>query len=305
MKKTYHTIRTQGKFNEQQLASFLVKNGQGLLPTVDLIEPDQLARDELSDVTGRATIQAVLLLSAFEAAGGPPQQGKRRRSEVVFYGHQRGQVFLSDRKLEVARPRLRKKGPVSQEVEIPAYAAMQSRGAMGTRMLEILMRGVSKCNYKEVIPAMAETVEVSRFAVSRRVAEASEAEVQALLSRRFDDLKLLVIYVDGLVFGDYTMIGAVGVDSEGNKHVLGIREGRGPQRQVFVAGVEGSHGELHGDHGTARRTRVARRRSEAQDAVRHRRLKGAQNRHQRGLWQPATGATLPRPQAAQCRGPQR
>jgi len=76
-----------------------------------------------------------------------------------------------------------------------------------------------------VIPSMAETVGVSKSAVSRRVVEASEAEVEALLSRRFDELKLLIVYIDGLIFGDYTMIGAVGVDSEGNKHVLGIREG--------------------------------------------------------------------------------
>jgi transposase-like protein len=225
VKTTYHTIRKQGKINEKQLASFLVKNGQGLLPMVDLIEQCQLACDELIDVTGRATIQAVLQLSAMEAVGGPPQQGKRRSSDVVFYGRQPGQVMLSDRKLEVERPRLRRKGPRSQEVEVPAYAAMQNRGAMGARMLEILMRGVSTRNYKAVIPAMAETAGVSKSAVSRRVAEASEAEVEALLARRFDELKLLVIYLDGLIFGDYTMIGAVGVDSEGIKHVLGIREG--------------------------------------------------------------------------------
>ncbi|MGA3372727.1 MAG: hypothetical protein ABSC48_13305 [Terracidiphilus sp.] len=41
-----------------------------------------------------------------------------------------------------------------------------------------------------MIPAMAETVGVSKSAVSRRVVEASEAEVEALLWRRFDDLKL-------------------------------------------------------------------------------------------------------------------
>jgi putative transposase len=238
VKKTYHTIRKQGKINEKQLASFLVKNGQGLLPMVDLIEQCQMACDELIDVTGRATIQAVLQLSAMEAAGGPPQQGKRRSSDVVFYGRQPGQVMLSDRKLEVDRPRLRSKGPRSREVEVPAYAAMQNRGAMSARMLEILMRGVSTRNYKEVIPAMAETAGVSKSAVSRRVVEASEAEVEALLSRRFDGLKLLVIYVDGLVFGDYTMIGAVGVDSEGNKHVLGIREGATENSTVITELLE-------------------------------------------------------------------
>jgi transposase-like protein len=238
VKKSYHTVGKQGKINEQQLTSFLVKNGQGLLPMVDLIEQCQLACDELIDVTGRAAIQAVLQLSAMEAAGGPPQQGKRRSSEVVFYGRQPGQVFLQDRKLEVDRPRLRTKGPRNREVEVPAYAAMQNQEQMGSRMLEILMRGVSTRNYKEVIPAMAETAGVSKSAVSRRVVEASEAEVEALLNRRFDGLKLLVIYIDGLIFGDYTMIGAVGVDVEGNKHVLGIREGATENSTVITELLE-------------------------------------------------------------------
>ena len=225
MKKAYRTIGKQGKVNEQDLASFLAKNGQALLPMVDLIEQCQVACDELIDVTGRAAIQAVLQLSAMEAAGGPQQQGKRRMGDVVFYGRQAGQVLLSDRKLEVQRPRLRSKGRRSQEVEVPAYAAMQNPTPMGARMLDILLHGVSTRSYKQVIPQMAETVGVSRSAVSRAAIEASETELEALLARRFDELKLLVIYIDGLIFGDYTMIGAVGVDREGHKHVLGIREG--------------------------------------------------------------------------------
>jgi putative transposase len=225
VKKSYHTIGKQGKVNEQELAGFLARSGQILLPMVDLIEQCQWACDELIDVTGRAAIEAVLQLSASQAAGGPAQQGKRRDGEVVFYGRQPGQVMLSNRKLEVERPRLRTRGRPGREVEVPAYAAMHNREQLGARVLEILMRGVSTRNYKEVIPSMAETVGVSKSAVSRRVVEASEAEVEALLSRRFDELKLLIVYIDGLIFGDYTMIGAVGVDVEGNKHVLGIREG--------------------------------------------------------------------------------
>ena len=238
MKKNYHTIRKQGQVNEQELASFLVRSGQALLPMVDLIEQCQVACDELIDVTGRAAIQAVLQLSAMEAAGGPPQQGKRRPADVVFYGRQPGQVMLSDRKLEVNRPRLRSKGPKSQEVEVPAYAAMQNPAPMGARMLDILLHGVSTRNYKKVILEMAETAGVSRSAVSRAAIEASQAEVEALLARRFDDLKLLVIYIDGLIFGDYTMIGAVGVDTEGNKHVLGIREGATENSTVITELLE-------------------------------------------------------------------
>jgi len=85
---------------------------------------------------------------------------------------------------------------------------------------------------------MAETAGVSKSAVSRQLVQASEAEVEALLNRRFDDLKLLVIYIDGLIFGDYTMIGAVGVDVEGNKHVLGIREGATENSTVIAELLE-------------------------------------------------------------------
>jgi len=226
VKKSYHTINKQGKANERKLAEFLSKNGQLLLPMVDLIEQCQWACDELIEVTGRAAIQAVLQLSAEQAAGGPPQQGKRRNGDVVFHGQQAGMVMLSDRKLQVQRPRLRDKSPgKGKEVEIPAYAAMHNQPRLSARMLDILMRGVSSRQYKRVIPQMADTVGVSKSSVSRQMIEASEAEVEALLSRRFDDVKLVILYIDGMAFGDHIMIGAVGVDIDGNKHVLAIREG--------------------------------------------------------------------------------
>jgi hypothetical protein len=55
------------------------------MPMVDLIEQCRLACEELIDITGRAAIEAVLQLSASQAAGGPAQQGKRRIGDVVFY----------------------------------------------------------------------------------------------------------------------------------------------------------------------------------------------------------------------------
>jgi putative transposase len=226
VRKSYHTIEKKGKANAKRLAEFLSKNGQFLLPMLDLIEQCRLACDELIDVVGRATVQAVLELSAQQVAGGPPHPGQRRGGEVVWHGQQPGSVMLSDRKLAVERPRLRQRGAGEhKEVEIPAYAALQNEPRLRARMLEILMRGVSTRNYRAVIPDMADTVGVSRSSVSRQMQEASEAELKELLERRFDQVKLLIIYLDGLQFGDHVLIGAVGVDEQGHKHVLAIREG--------------------------------------------------------------------------------
>ncbi len=38
-------------------------------------------------------------------------------------------------------------------------------------------------------------------------------------------MDLLVIYLDGMVFGDHHIISAVGVDPQGHKHVLGLQPG--------------------------------------------------------------------------------
>jgi hypothetical protein len=59
----------------KELAKFLSKEGQLLLPMLDLIEQSQAAVDEVIDVVGRATIESVLLLSAQQIAG-PQHKGK-------------------------------------------------------------------------------------------------------------------------------------------------------------------------------------------------------------------------------------
>ena len=76
---------------------------------IELIEQSRMAIDELIDVMGRASVEAVLGLSARQVAG-EPQQGKARTSEVGWYGTQPGRVNLKERKMRVQRPRLRQKG---------------------------------------------------------------------------------------------------------------------------------------------------------------------------------------------------
>ena len=105
VEKPYHIV---GKEETQELAKFLAKNGQALLPMVELIEQSKLALDELIDVLGRAQIEAVLRLSA-QGIAGPPHPGKKGGA-IGWHGGEEGTVCLKERKLRVRRPRLRKKG---------------------------------------------------------------------------------------------------------------------------------------------------------------------------------------------------
>lgn len=223
--RKYHIIDRSGQESAKDLTDLLVR-GQLVLPLVELIEQSRMAVDELIEVSGRSVIEKVLEMSAQQAVGGGKTQGKARPGEVVRYGYQQGRVTLKERKLKVRKPRLRSKGPgQGKEVAVPAYEAMHNDARMGERMMNILIEGVSTRRYQRVLPQMAESVGISRSSVSRQAVEASAAELEQLLARRFDDVEIVIVYIDGMVFGETTVITAVGVDGNGNKHVLGLQEG--------------------------------------------------------------------------------
>jgi len=219
------------KTDSRKIAEFLSKDGQLLLPLLELVCNTEQALDELIDVVGKGAIEAILLLSAQQIAG--PKQPGKARSQITWHGRQHGVVSLSERRLRVEKPRLRKKGRgFGKEVAVPAYEALVMNSRLGRRILQILMKGVSTRNYKEILPQMAETVGVSKSQISREFIAGSEKQFRRLCERRFDDIDILAIYIDGIEYGDCHVIVALGVDSGGYKHVLGLREGSSENSRV-------------------------------------------------------------------------
>jgi transposase-like protein len=243
MTQRYHVVSlpdSPSALDHQRLAQVLAQDGQLLLPMLDLIENAQVAIDDLIDVMGRATIEAVLLMSAAQLAG-PKQQGKKTDRDIAYHGSQAGRVALKERQIRVTKPRLRKKAPKpgeAGEVEIPAYEAMRKDGRLADRMLEILIAGVSTRRYEHVLPEMAETVGVSKSEVSRETIEAGERLLKELAERKLSGLEILAVWIDGIQLGPYHVICAVGVDATGNKHVLGLREGATENSVVAKALLE-------------------------------------------------------------------
>ena len=74
--------------------------------------------------------------------------------------------------------------------------------------------------------------------MSRETVEASERVLKELMERRLDAWDLLVIYLDGIQMGSHHVLAAVGVDSDGKKHVLGVREGASENAEVTSALLE-------------------------------------------------------------------
>ena len=244
MKKPYKIVSgasTPDTPDRRELADWLAKDGQLLIPLVELLEKGERAIDEVIDVMGRATIEAVLRMSAEQVAG-PKEQGRRDADrDLYWHGVQSGRVALQERQLRVDKPRLRKKRPRADEpgeVEIPAYTALQADQPLADRMLEVVLQGVSTRKYETVLPALADQVGVSKSEVSRETIEAGTRVLKEMAERDLSGLDVLVVYLDGIVFGDYHVLAAVGVDADGRKHVLGLCGGASENTEVTAGLLE-------------------------------------------------------------------
>ena len=281
MKKPYKIVSGASTPNSRELADWLAKDGQLLIPLVELLEKGERAIDEVIDVMGRATIEAVLQMSAAQVAG-PKEQGRRDADrEVYWHGVQAGRVALKERQLQVDKPRLRKKRRRADEpgeVEIPAYTALQADQRLADRMLELVLRGVSTRKYETVLPAMAEQVGVSKSEVSRETIEAGTRVLKELVERDLSELDVLVVYLDGIVFGDYHVLAAVGVDAD--------------RPQARVGALRRGIGEHGGHRRPARRPGGAGPAGGPPASVRHRRRQGAAAGHRAGVRVVEPGATL-------------
>jgi transposase-like protein len=88
--------------------------------------------------------------------------------------------------------------------------------------------GVSTRRYAgtlDPLPEPEEALSVSKSSVSRRWIALSEKQLHEWLSSSIKDLDLPVVMIDGIHFRDRVILVALGIDAQGNKHILGLREG--------------------------------------------------------------------------------
>ena len=209
-----------GKQDKATLAACLAEHQQLLLPMLELIQDTKVSIDELMHDAARALIEQLLVCSAEEVAGS--KHPGKQAGEVRWHGQQQGRIVLAERKLQIKRPRLRS---AAGEVRVPVYDKLREDTRLGGRIRDILVSGVSTRRYEQVLPAMAGSVGVKKSSVSAAFVKASAKALADLMQRPLGSLNLLAIYLDGIVVDGHHILAAVGVDSSGRKHLLGLSQG--------------------------------------------------------------------------------
>jgi transposase-like protein len=98
--------------------------------------------------------------------------------------------------------------------------------------------GVSCRDYEGVVDLAREGFGVRKSSVSRGFVRASADAVRALAERRWEGVRFVAAFIDGIEYAGETLVVALGLDAQGHKHVLGVREGATENAIVVTALLE-------------------------------------------------------------------
>lgn len=141
-------------------------------------------------------------------------------------GSVRGEITLGGRRIAIQR--LRARTVVGSEVGLPSLAWAAARDPLDRHTMAAVAAGVSTRRYAgtlEALPAAIEERATTRSSVSRRFIAQSRLTLEQWLTRPLGKVDLLVVMLDGVVIAHRCLVIALGIDRQGYKHVLGLREG--------------------------------------------------------------------------------
>jgi len=158
---------------------------------------------------------------------------------AVRHGHDAGEVTLGGRRVAVQRPRART-ADGEQEVPLRTYQHFADRDPLSRVVLEQMLAGVSSRRFARTREPVGEDVlaeerSVSKSAVSREFVAKTREQLDALMRRRLDDVRLAVLMVDGIELKGRTNVVALGITTDGVKIPLGLWEGSTENATVATA----------------------------------------------------------------------
>jgi len=151
-------------------------------------------------------------------------------------GTTKSEVTLGGRRIRVSRPRVRSKE--GEEVDLPSFAFAAKRDPLDRHALNAVACGISTRKYARSLDPLPDTTEersTSKSSVSRRYVAMTTKQMTTWLTTPLGDRHFPIVMIDGIHLGDHLVLIALGIDTEGKKQVLGLREGDTENGQVARA----------------------------------------------------------------------
>jgi transposase-like protein len=188
-----------------------------MVPVAALLAAARDGMRELSDRMGLELMRLAVEEERNLLTEGPERVGYK-------YGSQPGYVNWNGRNIEFRNKRVRSLDN-EDEVKLASYARFQEDSKSGRLALREMLRRVSTRDYAEGAEGFLRGYGIKRSSVSRQFIRASEEKLRELMERDLSTLDLAALFIDGIGFADHLLVVAIGVDVEGDKHLLGLWQG--------------------------------------------------------------------------------
>lgn len=182
---------------------------------------------------GLAALQHLFYVEAEAVAG--PKHKRRAGRQFNHWGSAEAQLPFAGRKVMLKRPRVR--SVQGREATLPLIADLQQADPISERVLDQILLGVSTRGYADSLEALPQQVCCkgdSKSAASRHIVSETTSRMNQYLSRKLDGLDLVVLMLDGIEVARRAVIVALGVDTKGHKHPLGLWLGSTENKTVCV-----------------------------------------------------------------------
>lgn len=215
-----------------------VKQGQGVFRALlPLIAGMAETKTELLQWVHEVGMKALAELFENEAEALTGTKGKHQAERTHHrWGSTKTQLPLGGRRVQVERPRIRRKG--GGEERLSVIESFRESDALPERVLQQILLGVSTRGYGsslEPIEPTAQSRGTSKSSAARHLQSRMRATMKAQLEERLDEVKLAALMIDGIAIGDGTVVVALGVTTEGTKKPLGLWQGSTENATVCTA----------------------------------------------------------------------
>lgn len=136
-------------------------------------------------------------------------------------GSESSSVLIQGQRVEIKKPRVRRD---EGEVHLETYSALKNYDILCERVMKHMMSGVSTRDYEPLLDEVAGGLGLKKTSVSKAFKKASKESLDEMNSRDLSMLNLISLMIDGVGFGDMTVIVVLGIDAFGKKHILGLRQ---------------------------------------------------------------------------------
>ena len=256
-------------------------------PLADAMDAVHLSVDRFCLLAGVEALAEMMEEDATTVCGARHRRHGDRRG--YRWGRTHSEIGYHGGKVKVARPRVRDRA--DKEVSLESWQTLRDGNLLLEWALNLMVLNVST---RQVPPrgpsargrpgesAWRRHLEVGRFPALCGAVTLFGKKMKAWLASDLSELDLLVIQIDGLHVGDHVLMAAIGVDGNGDKHVLAVVEGR-----------DGEHGRRPG---LDRQSPRQGARSDAAAAVHRRWREGTQQSDPKHLRCGRRHPALPGPQ---------